>query len=65
MVLLVDEAHNLVERGREMYSARLVKEDFLAVKKIANIDFFIILGEQLLQTEKNGARTTVLAPLCL
>jgi hypothetical protein len=23
------------------------------------------LGEQLLQTEKNGARTTVLAPLCL
>ena len=34
MVLLVDEAHNLVERGREMYSARLVKEDFLAVKRI-------------------------------
>ena len=34
MVLLVDEAHNLVERGREMYSARLVKEDFLVVKKI-------------------------------
>jgi hypothetical protein len=27
--------------------------------------FFIILGERLLQTEKNGARTTVLAPLCL
>mgnify|MGYP007058144238 CR=1 FL=1 len=23
------------------------------------------MGEQLLQTEKNGARTTVLAPLCL
>lgn len=34
MVFLVDEAHNLVERGREMYSARLVKEDFLAVKRI-------------------------------
>lgn len=34
MVLLIDEAHNLVERGREMYSARLVKEDFLAVKRI-------------------------------
>ena len=32
---------------------------------LLNIDFFIILGEQLLQTEKNGARTTVLAPLCL
>lgn len=34
MILLIDEAHNLVERGREMYSARLVKEDFLAVKRI-------------------------------
>lgn len=34
MVLLVDEAHNLLERGREMYSARLVKEDVLAVKRI-------------------------------
>ena len=29
---LVDEAHNLVERGREMYSATLVKEDFLKLK---------------------------------
>ena len=33
-VFLVDEAHNLVERAREMYSARLVKEDFLSVKKM-------------------------------
>jgi len=33
-IFLVDEAHNLVERGRNMYSAELVKEDFLAVKKI-------------------------------
>lgn len=32
-LFLVDEAHNLVERGREMYSASLCKEDFLAVKK--------------------------------
>lgn len=32
-VFLVDEAHNLVERAREMYSAVLVKEDFLACKK--------------------------------
>lgn len=32
---LIDEAHNLVDRGREMYSAHLVKEDFLAVKKEA------------------------------
>lgn len=33
-IFLVDEAHNLVERGREMYSAVLVKEDFLKMKKI-------------------------------
>lgn len=30
---LVDEAHNLVDRGREMYSAMLVKEDFLTLKR--------------------------------
>lgn len=33
-LFLVDEAHNLVERGREMYSAVLVKEDFLEQKKL-------------------------------
>ena len=33
-IFLVDEAHNLVERGREMYSAVLVKEEILAVKKL-------------------------------
>ena len=32
-LFLIDEAHNLVDRGREMYSAALVKEDFLALKK--------------------------------
>lgn len=32
-LFLIDEAHNLVERGREMYSASLYKEDFLALKK--------------------------------
>ncbi len=34
-VFLIDEAHNLVDRGREMYSAHLIKEDFLATKKEA------------------------------
>ena len=33
-IFLVDEAHNLVERGREMYSAVLVKEEILRVKKL-------------------------------
>ncbi len=32
-IFLVDEAHNLVERAREMFSAVLVKEDFLATKQ--------------------------------
>lgn len=33
-VFLIDEAHNLVERAREMYSAQIVKEDILKVRKI-------------------------------
>ena len=33
-IFLVDEAHNLVERAREMYSAAIYKEDFLAIKRI-------------------------------
>lgn len=33
-LFLVGEAHNLVDRSREMYSATLYKEDILAVKKI-------------------------------
>ncbi|MBQ8558605.1 MAG: ATP-dependent DNA helicase [Tyzzerella sp.] len=32
-LFLIDEAHNLVERGREMYSATLYKEEFLSLKK--------------------------------
>ncbi len=32
-LFLIDEAHNLVERGREMYSAQMIKEDFLELKK--------------------------------
>lgn len=33
-LFLVDEAHNLVSRAREMYSASVYKEDFLDVKRI-------------------------------
>jgi Rad3-related DNA helicase len=31
-IFLVDEAHNLLDRGREMYSAALIKEDFMKLK---------------------------------
>ncbi len=33
-VFLIDEAHNLVERARTMYSASICKEDFLELKKL-------------------------------
>ncbi len=33
-VFLIDEAHNLVERAREMYSAILYKDSFLEVKRL-------------------------------
>lgn len=33
-VFLVDEAHNLVDRASSMYSAALMKEDFLEIKKL-------------------------------
>lgn len=33
-LFLIDEAHNLVERGREMYSAALYKEDILEMKRL-------------------------------
>jgi len=32
-IFLVDEAHNLLDRGREMYSALLCKEDFMLLAK--------------------------------
>lgn len=33
-IFLIDEAHNLVPRAREMYSAALIKEDVLAAKRL-------------------------------
>lgn len=33
-VFLIDETHNLLERGREMYSAVLMKNKFLEIKKL-------------------------------
>ncbi len=33
-IFLIDEAHNLVDRAREMYSAILYKDDFLEVKRL-------------------------------
>ncbi len=38
-VFLIDEAHNLPERAREMYSATLWKEEFLSVKRLLGKHF--------------------------
>lgn len=37
-LFLIDEAHNLVERGREMYSACLYKEDLLQIKRLVRAE---------------------------
>ena len=37
-LFLIDAAHNLVERGREMYSASLYKEDLLEVRKLVKAE---------------------------
>ena len=36
-IFLVDEAHNLVDRARNMYSAGIVKEDILAIKRLVGL----------------------------
>ncbi len=37
-LFLIDEAHNLVERGREMYSASIYKEDVLAIRRLVKTE---------------------------
>ena len=46
-LFLVDEAHNLVERGRDMYSARLSREQVLAVRRQVK-DAYPKLGKKLM-----------------
>ena len=50
-IFLIDEAHNLVDRGREMYSAVLYKEDFLALKKAVK-DYDVKMYRQLEKCNK-------------
>ncbi len=45
-LFLIDEAHNLIDRGRDMYSAELVKEDFLTLKKTVKV-YDTIMSKQL------------------
>ncbi len=61
-LFLVDEAHNLVSRGREMYSASLVKENVLLVKKILKgknnrlSRFLDRVNKQLLEMKRESER---------
>ena len=45
-LFLIEEAHNLVDRGREMYSARICKEDFLKIKRLVKTED-VKLGKRL------------------
>lgn len=49
---LIDEAHNLVERAREMFSAQLNKEEFLHLKNLVE-DQEPVLGKRLQTVNKN------------
>lgn len=65
-LFLIDEAHNLVERGRNMYSAELYKEDFLALKRVVKNDDgklyrqLEVCNQALLQLKKECERYQVL-----
>ena len=52
---MIDEAHNLLERGREMYSAELVKEDFLTLKRLVHASMMEEMER--LSDEKEGKKT--------
>lgn len=65
-IFLIDEAHNLVERGREMYSASICKEEILEVKrKIKNYSSGLAralerVNKQLLELKKTCEQYEVL-----
>ena len=50
-IFLIDEAHNLVDRAREMYSAVLYKEEFLEAKRLLG-DFDKRLSNALVKCNK-------------
>lgn len=65
-VFLVDEAHNLVERGRSMYSATIVKEEIMELKRLVkDVDkrlatYLEKCNKQLLEYKKECENYTVL-----
>ena len=65
-IFLVDEAHNLVDRAREMYSASLDKNEILEFKKtFKNIDGLIYksldkINKFMIEIRKNIVKKTVI-----
>ena len=59
-IFLIDEAHNLVERGREMYSASLAREDIVEVRRFVKAyssKLYRVLGrvaKQMLELKKES-----------
>ena len=54
-LFLIDEAHNLVERGRTMYSTSICKEDFLKIKRLVKA------GEPKLESSLESCNKLLLA----
>ena len=65
-IFLIDEAHNLAERGREMYSASLAREDIMEIRKYIkpySPRLYRALGRaarQLLEIKKDGETERIL-----
>jgi Rad3-related DNA helicase len=56
-IFLVDEAHNLLDRGREMYSAALIKEDFMKLKRSIKQTIVSEIAEKQEDSEIDGQMT--------
>lgn len=64
-LFLIDEAHNLLERGREMYSASLLKEDFLELKRAIKQTVMSELDENRDKSQVDGQMTFNMTSLSL
>lgn len=56
-IFLIDEAHNLLERGREMYSAVLVKEQFMELRRELKKTLMSEIGKSRKKAEFSGQMT--------
>lgn len=68
-IFLIDEAHNLVDRGREMYSASIAREDILKIRRFVkpySPKLYRALGrgaKQLMELQKECDSSQVLESL--